>query len=89
MHSSNLRHRSSHLCNRIKQTTREGAVIVENIDKFTDKTNKSKPLIIELEPLVRKIGNTTYRVHAISSPNASVDLIEKLRRLILNDNSPE
>ena len=85
MSGSHLQHSEDCPSHRIKQTMREGAL---NMNK-TDNKEVQKPLIIEVEPLVRKIGNTTYTVNAFSSPNARVDLVEKMRQLILNDNAVE
>ena len=93
MSISNLRYKVKPVANRIKQTACKEAVTVDNADKVATKADNvketRKPLLIEVEPLVLEIGNTIYRVNAFSSPNAKLDLIEKMRQMILNDNSPE
>ena len=52
---------------------------------MTYNTNLDKNIFPPLEPLERKIGNTTYTVRAHFKPNAREGLTDILWRLMRND----
>jgi len=57
---------------------------------MANKPNNNKPRAATLptEPMVRKIGGTTYIVRAHYKQNAREGLLDKIWRLIQNDDTP-